>query len=163
MLISNWPVLYQIVLSLGENPSVHQFLAPLWLLAFDLVLIIVFVMFLLELQTQSMGPGAEVGSRPFAQAVRWCPVGQCTLGSGGLGGAGRGCCYGQSSTDERLVFRRIYLLQFLLFCANGRQYVFYIRSYSEICCMILQYTGKQQEFYMEAVICQTLKWVFSSS
>ena len=37
-----------------------------------------------------MGPGAEVGSRPFAQAVRWCPVGQCTLGSGGLGGAGRG-------------------------------------------------------------------------
>ena len=132
MLISNWPVLYQIVLSLGENPSVHQFLAPLWLLAFDLVLIIVFVMFLLELQTQSMGPGAEVGSRPFAQAVRWCPVGQCTLGSGGLGGAGRGCCYGQSSTDERLVFRRIYLLQFLLFCANGRQYVFYIRSYSEI-------------------------------
>lgn len=36
------------------------------------------------------GPWGLAGSRPFACAVRWRLAGLCTLGSGGLGGAGRG-------------------------------------------------------------------------
>ena len=92
-----------------------------------------------------MGPGAEVGSRPFAQAVRWCPVGQCTLGSGGLGGAGRGSAVTGSlqlmnawSSEEFICFN---FCSFALMEDN----MFFISDHIlKSCCMILQYTGKQQ-------------------
>ena len=94
MSINSWPVLYQIVLPLDENPGVHQFPAPLWPLASDLVLILVFVSVSCfswshKLRGWALGPRLGVGLLP-GQSPGGRPAGQCALGFGGLGGAGHG-------------------------------------------------------------------------